>query len=76
MTFQDYNEGQYPYKGMFSWLAYADPAQYPVQVVSWLENTNALEFSRSGLLLQHAPARRVTMRVAYGAGESDHGSCV
>lgn len=68
LTFESHKEGEYVYKGAFAWLRYTNFAQTPVHIVTWFQNIHALQFGDSGLSLEHAPAREVSLRVARGAG--------
>lgn len=68
IAFADYNVGEYPYKGRFDWLGYADTGHQPVRVVDWLEPEKGLQISEQPLLLTHEPASKVMARVAQFTG--------
>lgn len=68
LTFENYPNGEYSYKGAFSWLRYTSVSQDPVHIVRWFQNIPALQFPARGLSLEHVPAREVNLRVFRGAG--------
>lgn len=64
LDFADEKVTEYPYKGAFQWLHYADASQQPVRIVDWFEPMKALQISPRALLLTHQPASKVTLSVA------------
>ena len=64
VDFNDRKVGEYPYKGTFAWLGYLNTGRQPVRIVDWFEPEHALQIPVNALLLTHAPANRVTARVA------------
>ncbi len=68
IDFSDQKVGEYPYKGAFEWLNYADASQQPVRIVDWFEPLHALLISQRALLLTHRPASKVMASVAQFTG--------
>jgi hypothetical protein len=63
VDFDDYNIGEYPYKGNFAWLGYAHTVDEPVRVVDWFDPEQGLQIPVHPLLLHHAPASKVTASI-------------
>jgi len=67
--FDEPQVGEHPYKGRFDWLTYLNPAQEPVHVVTWFQDTPALQIPWQTLRLSHAPTDLVRARVAAGTDD-------
>lgn len=64
IDFDDYETGEYPYKGSFAWLGYLNSGQTPVHVVDWFEPDQGLQIPAQPLVLHHSPASKVTASLA------------
>jgi hypothetical protein len=69
IDFADRDVGQYPYKGRFDWLSYATADQVPALIQDWFEGHHALVIPAGGIVVEHAPASKVTARVAQFTNE-------
>ena len=58
IIFDNYDVGEYPYKGAFAWLRYFDIDRHPVRIVDWFEDAQAIQLSTSQLQLNHGPASK------------------
>lgn len=63
LRFDQFDAGEYPYKGAFDWLTYLSQAQTLVHIVTWFNDRPALAIPSGFLRLSHVPTSRVAARV-------------
>lgn len=70
LRFEQSQVGEHPSSGHFDWLTYLSTGQEPVHVVTWFQDTPALQLPRQPLRLSHAPTDLIRARVASGTGQA------
>lgn len=64
IEFNDYDVGEYAYKGYFEWLGYYTSGYVPVHIVDWFEPSHALQIPYVGMGVNHMPTNKVVAKVA------------